>query len=61
MKSDTIPWDEMMKYALSVLNVTPNNFWNLTMLEFVTLIKRTETKAKSITKKELEELIAKFG
>lgn len=64
MQTDKIPWHDMMRYAFFTLGILPKDFWELTMVEFLELIKHQDICASagaSMTKKQLQELIEKFG
>lgn len=37
--SDTLPWHELLETALGILRISPEHFWAMTPVEFLTMIK----------------------
>lgn len=55
-----IPWMEMLKIASHQLNIQPNYFWQLTMFEFIELIKPIKDSKSLITQNDLQQLMKLF-
>lgn len=51
-------WGQMLRYAVRVCGMSPNDFWNLTMPEFLELVRTQTCSSTEITRRELDALIA---
>jgi hypothetical protein len=61
MKDKKIPWREMFLYIVQVYKISPKDFWDMTMKEFIYLTGSPESSEASITKNDLEHMIKNFN
>lgn len=60
MQNKTMPWSNMLAYAVYNTGIRPVDFWNLTMLEFLDLKKHSASQDASISREELNTLVEKL-
>ena len=60
MECKHIPWQDMFLYAVQVCRLSPKDFWEMTMKEFLYLIPTSFSNDAVINKEDLEYMIKNF-
>ena len=55
-----LPWHEMFRYAVHKCSVSPKDFWDMTIMEFIYLADFPESNSL-ISRSDLEHIIQKFN
>lgn len=61
MKRNEYSWSAVMRYCYFVLNIQPKDFWDMTILEILSLSKELNGDQGLITKRDLSYLVKKFA
>ncbi len=61
MECKRIPWKEMFVYGVQVYKISPKDFWEMTMKEFLCLTLLLSDGNVAITKQDLEYMIKHFN
>lgn len=56
MRKNSLPWHDLFRAAVLGLGLRPQDFWDLTLPEFIHFI----PKSISLSRNELSELMAKY-
>ena len=64
-KVDTINWNEFLQTGLGILQLTPETFWNMTMIEFNSACEgfskfHSSSSDTPMTKDEMEDLMERY-
>lgn len=60
MKVKQIPWAEMFKYTVQIYKISPRDFWDMTMKEFMYLTNIVDNESL-INRSDLEHMINNFN
>jgi len=53
-------WDDLFRFAVLILRVTPQQFWQLRLREVITWLQALQPRTPSASAEELQDLMKEF-